>query len=399
MHIIQIITELEPAGAEKILSELSIELKNKRYTVSVVTLQKLPKNTTILEKLKENKIEIYSLNLSKITPWKIFSLKKLLGEIIEKNNFQNTIVHSHLMHANLACRISKLMGLKIKLINTIHIAEKRRSKKWLFRLDKLTLKYCDIYTAVSSAARDYHSKMLRIDKKYIKVINNGIIPPNKLDHEKIIRLKKEWNFDNCAKIIGSVGRLNKQKGYDIFFDLLFDISKMIPKNETWGVIILGEGKERRNLEEKISLSVLPASPPLSEPDRPGDMASTRPVGTSQGNLPDNIKVTLPGFRNDAAECAGAFDLFVMPSRYEGFGLVLLEAMSHGIPILASSVDSLPELILAYPNGKCIDFENKQFAVRSIFEYISKPKISDYKVQHTQENMVSEYIALYNEMIK
>ena len=369
MHIIQVITELEPAGAEKILSELSIELKNRGYAVSVVTLQKLPKNTAILNKLESNNIKTFSLNLTKHAPWKIFFLKGLLGVIIGKDDHQNVLIHSHLMHANLACRISKLMGLKAKLLNTIHIAEKRRSQKWLFLLDKLMLRYCDAYTAVSSAAREHHLKTLCSDRKHIKVINNGIIPPNKPSPAKIANLKKEWGLDNCAKIIGSLGRLNWQKGYDIFLDLLPNMTRMIPKNETWGIVILGEGEERKNLEEKIK------------------------------NLPANIRVVLPGFRSDAPECAGAFDLFVMPSRYEGMPLTLLEASSHGIPILASNIDTISTLIKTYPNGKCINFKSKQTAVQSILEYITNPKISDYKGEYTQEKMVSEYILLYKEVLE
>jgi glycosyltransferase involved in cell wall biosynthesis len=368
MHIIQVITELEPAGAEKILSELSIELKNKGYTVSVVTLQRLPKDTTIIDKLKRNDIKTFSLTLTKSTPWKIFMLKRLLQRITEKDDYKNTLVHSHLMHANLACRISKFMGLKAKLVNTVHIAEKRKLQKWLFLLDKLTLRYCDAYTAVSSAARDYHSKILGIDQNYIKVITNGIVPPNKPGAEKIANLKKEWGLFSCSKIIGSLGRLNFQKGYDIFLDLLSDLAKMIPKNETCGIVILGEGEERKKLEEKIR------------------------------NLPDNVTVVLPGFRSDASECAGAFDLFVMPSRYEGMPLTLLEALSHGIPILTSNIDTTSNLIKTYTNGKCINFEDKQIAVQSILEYITKPKISDYKVEYTQGKMVSEYIVLYNEIL-
>ncbi len=366
-HIIQVITELEPAGAEKILSDLSIELRNRGYTVSVVTLQGLPKNTAILDKLKSNNIKTFSLNLTKYTPWKVFLLKNLLETIIEKDGYKNTIIHSHLMHANLACRISKFMGMREKLINTIHIAEKRKAQKWLFLLDKLTIEYCDAYTAVSSAARDHHSKMLNTNRNRIKVINNGIILPNKPGVEKIASLKKEWGLLGCSKIIGSIGRLNPQKGYDILLDLLPDLTKMIPKNETWGIVILGEGKERKKLEEKIR------------------------------NFPDNVKVALPGFRSDASECAGAFDLFVMPSRYEGFGIVLLEAMAHGIPVLSNNVDSLPELVSNYPNGKCINFDDKQIAVQSILECIIKPKIFDYKIEYTQGKMVLEYIALYNEM--
>ena len=382
MNILQVITELYPAGAERIVANLCIGLKEQGHNVAVVSIQPLPKNSIIVDELIENKIPIKSLNLTKFTPWRIFKLKKIIKSTCRKWKIKDNgnlsqqfsssivkqiIVHSHLIHANLVCRFNNIFGIKYQLINTIHIAEKRKGQWLYFWLDKLTLKYCNCQTAVSKAASEYHAKMLKISDIQIQIIHNGINPPKELTNQKIKNLRKEWSIDNCDKLIGSAGRLDWQKGYDILLKILPELSKRIPKKEKWGVVILGEGPKRQEFEELAQ------------------------------KIPDNITFILPGYRKDTADCIGAFDLFIMPSRYEGFGLTLVEAMAHGIPCLSSKADSLPELINRYPNGKTTDFSSLN-CLNDILLYINKANIK-WVNPFTTNGMVNNYFKLYTRYTK
>jgi glycosyltransferase involved in cell wall biosynthesis len=383
MKIIQFITELYPAGAEKVVLNLSRELKRRGHDISVISLQPLPKkNTDIVDDLIKADIPVKSLEVTKFTPWRIFRLVKFIkdwrletgdwrlnqSEIRnQKSEIEPLVLHSHLIHANLASRIVSLFinrkTLGYKIINTIHIAEKRKSKWWHFFLDKITFRLCNVQTAVSEAAQEYHAKKINISLDRIPVIYNGIIPPKQFNEIEIKNLKKEWGFQNCNKVIGSVGRLDWQKGYDIFLKTLPELSIKIPKEETWGIVILGEGPQRGILQKIID-----------------EIKS------------NNIKVILPGYRKDAADCISAFDIFIMPSRYEGFGLTLVEAMAHGVPCLCSNADSLPNLIKDYPNGKCNNFEIKNIS-NKITHYISQEKQKPYFL-FTTENMADQYMIYY-----
>ncbi|MEI6055695.1 MAG: glycosyltransferase [Lentisphaerota bacterium] len=366
-HIVQVITELEPAGAERVLANLSIELKKRDFGVTVISLQSEPSVRTIIDELTSNGIEVFFLNVTKKSPWRIFGLKWLIRKIKNDHISAGIIVHSHLMHANLACRFAKLIGQKFNLINTLHIAEKRQNQKLMFFLDKKTLHLCNIFTAVSKAAGIWHANKLGCTPNLLVTVYNGIKLPAALTNEKKVLLISEWGFQNCKKIIGSVGRLDWQKGYDIFLNLLYQLSKFIPAGEIWGVVILGEGSQRLKLEALAK------------------------------NIPSNIKVILPGYRKDASECIGAFNLFVMPSRYEGFGLTLVEAMACGTPILASDADSLIELVKSFQNGKCIDFTNSTHAIKGILEYIQKPISKNDVSAFTVEKMADNYIKLYSSL--
>lgn len=380
MTIIQVITELTPAGAERIVANLSISLKSAGHNITVVSLKPLPKNRTIVDELFGNNIPIFSLNLTKLTPWRILRLKKILKFLknqrqitnhksqtnIDSSTHQPIIVHSHLIHANLATRIAKIPNNNFKLINTIHIAEKRKSRFWHFWLDRLSLKYCDQLTAVSQAAADFNCLKLNIPHYSIKVIENGIKVPRLLNKTEIKNLREEWNLQDCSKVIGSVGRLNWQKGYDIFLKMLPELSKKIPENETWGIVILGEGKHRKDLEDIIGKTEY-----------------------------KNIKVILPGYRPDAANCISAFDLFIMPSRYEGHPLTLLEAVSTGIPIVANNIPTIEPIMKTYNNGNCIEFDNKiQQTLNSIIKFIPYKRQKTI-FQYSIEKMTSKYEKLYD----
>ena len=361
MRILQFITELTPAGAERVVCELSKELVQRGEEVMVLSLMPLPQNDAIVEELRDSQIAVKSLNVSKSSPWRILGIARVLKE------FQTDVVHSHLIHPNIIARFAKIFSsVKFKLINTVHIAERRPGKWWHFFCDRITFNLCDCQTAVSKAVRDFHSAKIAKSPDLMPVIYNGLPNIQPLCEDRKRELRNEWGFEGCAKVIGSVGRLDWQKGYDIFLQALPEISLSIPAGENWGIVILGEGEQRAELENIIdNLNI------------------------------ENFTITLPGFRKDAAECIGAFDLFVMPSRYEGFGLTLIEAMMQGVPILASGSDSLPELMEYYDEGKCIDFSDKKQLAREVASYMYNRFSGGCSKQFSVTEMTNQYLAEYS----
>lgn len=363
LKIVQVITELRPAGAERILVELSVFLKSAGHEVTVVSLKPLPEKSPIIDELRRADIAIESLNLTKFTPWRIFSL----GTILKKH--KPDILHAHLIHANIASRLCARYG-KCKVINTVHIAERRKARFWYFIVDRLTFGRCDVMTAVSEAVKYFHAGKMGIKSDSLEVIYNGLKFQSPASSEDIAKWRSEWGVSGCDKIIGSIGRLDWQKGYDMLLGLIGDISKKIPAGRKWALVILGEGPERKNLENFML------------------------------DLPENIKLVLPGFAPDAAKRIGAFDLFVMPSRYEGFGLALIEAMAQGVPIIYNNIDSLPEIASCYPNAEQVDFDKspKDSIVNRICGMLAKNKII-FVPPFTVEKMGSDYLKLYEKLLR
>lgn len=119
--------------------------------------------------------------------------------------------------------------------------------------------------------------------------------------------KPIMQFEN--PFILSVGRLRKQKGHDL---LITAFKKITNKYPQWKLIIIGEGVRRKNLEKQIQ------------------------------ELKLQDKIFLPGCVNNPQNIIKQADFFVFPSRWEGLGNALLEAMSCGIPVIATDCDFGPK---------------------------------------------------------
>ncbi len=364
MNILLLTTELRIAGAERVIAALATGLRRRGHVVLVVSLAPPPADPSrgVAPELEAAGVGVASLELTKATPWRLARLRRLVA------HFAPEVVHSHLFHANLAARLfARPPG--VPLVNTVHIAERRRRARWHFWLDRLTLGRCTVQTAVSLAVRDFHAPRVGLAPAAMPVVYNGIQVPQPCSPPRICELRNGWGVGAATRVIGSVGRLDHQKGYDLLLKSLPALARHVPSGERWALVILGEGPERQRLEG------------LAAP------------------APANLQVVLPGFRADAADCIGAFDLFVMPSRYEGFGLTLAEAMAHGIPALAANVDSLPELLAGYPAGRLAEFANAPSAavadaIATALRLSPCPPCHRFAI----DTMVGGYLELYRQIV-
>ena len=65
-------------------------------------------------------------------------------------------------------------------------------------------------------------------------------------------MKRRWGLENAAKVIGSVGRLDHQKGYDLFLMSLPSLAPLVPAGEHWGILLIGDGPEREKLAKQAA---------------------------------------------------------------------------------------------------------------------------------------------------
>ena len=112
-------------------------------------------------------------------------------------------------------------------------------------------------------------------------------------------------------VIVGLGRLTHQKG----FDVLIDAAAQLPASPNWQIDLYGDGPERDNLQQRIA----------------GHRLQDR--------------VTLHGYTDQPHEVLQRADIFVLPSRYEGFGLVIAEAMMHGVQVIAADCPQGPRELL------------------------------------------------------
>ncbi len=149
----------------------------------------------------------------------------------------------------------------------------------------------------------------------LRLIRHGLTPPRYLGRQDartklLASLNCPSDFLENKLVIGSIGELHPNKGYGVALAALAELS---PKR-AWAYIIIGGGEQQAELEQTIN----------------------------RRNLGGQVFLT--GFLADAGQYLNAFDLFLLPSTKEGLPYVLLEAGGAGLPVIASAVGAIPELI-------------------------------------------------------
>jgi glycosyltransferase involved in cell wall biosynthesis len=213
------------------------------------------------------------------------------------------------LHANLwtpwSCQYGILAALLTPGVRTIAVeqlplASNSASQRWL----KAQLsRRLSAHVAVGKRAARLIEEMVGLEPNSVRTVYNGV--PEHVDaRSPALR---------DSPVIGSLGRLHKQKGYDVLIRALADLPNA-------RVVIVGDGPERPALE-----------------------ALARRLGVAE-------QLDLVGWRDDARAWLESFDIFVLPSRYEGFPLSIVEAMLAGTPVVATDVASIPEAVLHGQTG-------------------------------------------------
>ncbi len=305
MNILYIITQADGGGAQKYVLSLAKHFKGSIAAGNEAT--KLFKDagefslsTFNLSHLKRNINPYHDL----LAIWEIRDLvKKLQPDIVHLNSSKAGVLGSF------AC-----IGLKTKVVYTAHgFVFNEPLPFWLksfyLALEKVASTYRSFIIAVSEADRKSALEKNLIAPEKISVVHNGI---TQIVFQTKEDAKKDLALSNDKFIIGTVGNLYLTKGTDILIKAVTLLDKQILSKIQF--IIIGEGVLKSKLQTQIY----------------------------NLNLSENIK--LLGNIENIGQKLNAFDLFVLPSRKEGFPFTLLEAMQAGLPIIATDVGGNKEAI-------------------------------------------------------
>ena len=301
MHVV---TTIDLGGAENHLYDLISEQIKRGLLVSVVYLKG--------DHFWKNKYEalgasIYFLDVSN---WLIFfKFSKLKSAIKE---FGPYIVHAHMPPAELITRLALIGDKNLPFIITKHNDEPFAPAINNFFLGEWVAKRASKIICISKAVMSYMHLKLKIDYKKLVLIYYAV----DVDKFQNASPAKDLKIENGVFTVGTVARLTTQKSLHTLLEAFCIFRKEIPNSR---LIIVGVGP----LEGKLK------------------------AFSKKLEISDYIIWT--GKRSDVPSVIKCFDVFVLPSIYEGFGLVLLESMAAGVPVVASKVSAIPEVL---DEGKC-----------------------------------------------
>lgn len=262
------------------------------------------------ERLREIGVRIHELKMrNRYSPSIIFRLYRL----IKQRGYQ--VIHVHLFPGLYwgACLAWMFPGCR--WVYTEHsMWNKRRELSWARWLEGWAYRQYDRIIAISESTAQSLFSWQPWLKDRISVIPNGIdLSMFDIPDALINRKRVELGVNDGTKIILYAGRLVKEKGADVLIRAV-DFLKASEEGMDWRLFIAGDGPERDDL---------------------AGLCSTL-------NLGDRVQFL--GNRSDVPELMAASDLVVLPSRWEGLPLSLLEAMAAGKPVVACQVGGVSEVI-------------------------------------------------------
>jgi glycosyltransferase involved in cell wall biosynthesis len=307
-----LITELGPAGAERCVYELARRLDRDRFDVQVASLR----GGAVADWIREAGVKVTSFDIR--GRWDVLAMRKLT-RLLRRQRID--LLHTHLFHADLAGRPAARLAGVPRLVHTVHVVE-RRFRPWQFAYARLAAAWCDRVVCVSDSVRRFHALRSGLPDWHYTVIPNGIdADAYAPDADLRSAFRRRWGIPTDEVLLAFVGRLDRQKGIDT---LLAALSHMGARGRPVSVVIAGDGPKRFIVENFIA------------------------HGEGGGFT------RWLGLVRDVRSVLAAADIFVMPSRWEGFGLAAAEAMAAGLPVIASDLQPLRELITHRRTGLLVE---------------------------------------------
>lgn len=369
--ILYVITQAEWGGAQRYIYDLATSLEAQNYDISVAVGESEDKS--LIDKLKKKNITVYQIKhlVRQISPLNdilaVFELRQIYRQIkpdiIHLNSTKAGIIGSLSNHA-----ISKI---SYKVIYTAHgwvfNEPMSKIKKWLYwSAEKITSRPKDKIICVS--AFDYQTALkYKIAKaKKLVAINNGVDTGSMVFLNKE-EARKKLNLPEDKIIVGKIANFYKTKGLEYFIEAIKELS-----DENIVAVVIGDGDLRRELEVLID----------------------------QFNLKN--KFILLGKMDKAARYLKAFDIYISSSIKEGFPYSILEAMAAKLPIIATDVGGVPEMISSN-NGilvKAGDYkmlaEKIKYLVdnQGLLKTLGEQAQRDVRENFSKEKMIRETFNLY-----
>ena len=359
ISVFEVIADSSLTGAPRHLLTLMSGINRIRFIPTVIA----PSGPLITE-LKKRKIPVFEVPMSghSYAP-AVNAITKLLKK------YDPDILHTHGQRAGLIGRLAA-RGLPIKRVHTEHTYTRQfRLQNPVLHLSHLRAmrvldRWTDKVIAVSRAVRQFliEAKIAKPDK--IVVIYNGITPlTHKITDKDIRAFKDKFEIADDDIVIGTIGSFNIQKDTAT---LIKATERMVKKWPKIKLVLVGRGPLKYKLERLVK------------------------------KLKLEDRVVFTGSLANVLPALKTFRIFVLPSLSEAFGITLLEAMKAEVPIVATKVGGIPEIITHNHNGLLVEPKDPKNLAATLMKLLNDRKLQR-KLTNNHAKTVEKFSA--DEMIR
>lgn len=294
------------------------------------------------------------------------SYKTQLKAILKKGNYK--IIHTHMDAMGAwVLKIAKVCGIPVRIAHSHNTQHLTTNPIKLFFLEQAR-KNINRYATHRMACSEIAGKWLFGNHPF-QIIRNAI-ELDKFKFNKKVReqIRQKYNIENHF-LVGHVGRFDAQKNHVFLIDIFAEVHKVIPSSK---LMLIGEGHLKEFIQQKIKIL----------------------------NLKNSVILT--GVRDDVNLFYNAFDLFVLPSLFEGLGIVAIESEMNGCTTFLS--DQVPIETKIAPNVHYISLKKDQWTQQILSFIYSKEKreeahfnlqSSGYDIKTEAQKLQDIYIDLWN----
>jgi glycosyltransferase involved in cell wall biosynthesis len=309
IRVLHVIDHLGYGGAPVVVKNITEKLDPEHIETIVCALRTNPDALSI-------KTKTISLTYHRYNPFAFLKIAKLCKQ--HKIN----IIHAHLQKSIISCLLAGFF-CDAKIIIHEHGPIFRRGTGCIYRLLlKLLAKKASVAIANSHATVEALKQTAGFDEQNAYAVTN-FVDFTRFDHKLYDRNKARdaLGITQEKKVVGFVGRLDNCKGVDL---LINSAAILCKKDPLYHFVVVGHGTQRNHLERLVN----------------------------QLSLKENV--TFTGLCKNPPEVISAFDVAVVPSRREAFGIAAIEFMRMKIPVIASPVGGLVEIVQHNKTGILLD---------------------------------------------
>jgi len=349
------ITDLDPGGAERALVHVVTRLDRRQWDPVVYCLSG---PGALVRDLELASVPVVCLGATRND-----GLFRRLGTIwrlsreLRALTPRPRLLQSFLFHANLAGRIAGRLARIERIVAGLRVAEQRAT--WHLWLDWLTNWMVDLNVCVSQSVADFSLSTGGLRSEKLRVIPNGV------DYDSFANSQPadltSLGIANDSPVIVTIGRLDEQKGHRFLIEAFPAILKSHPQAR---LVIVGEGPLEADLRrQSLQLGLTNC-------------------------------VCFAGWRNDVSAVLKAGRCLVLSSLWEGMPNVVLEAMAAGIPVVATDVEGVRELIEPNRSGVVVPPASAEALASAVCRLLDDPNFGS-ELSATAQQLVRERFTIEN----
>ena len=331
--VVHIIDGLGRGGAERLLTLYAPELQQQGFRVEVVVL-KVKDGNPEAARLTEAGIGVHFVPLGKLR-----NLRQISAALQRISSLRPTVIHTHLEAATFLGGLARLW-LRVPVISTLHTLEhpdglnRHSARRWV--VNRLLTGVYDRVICLSDAILNMARKN-GLPRAPLVALANGIpLPARDLPRKG---LRSPLGIPANVPLIITVAVLRPLKGIDYLIAAMPAIRETVADAH---LLIVGDGPERGPLE-----------------------AAARSFGLEQA-------ITFAGYREDVADLLREADVFVLPTLWDALPTVVIEAMAASLPIVASSVGGLPDMVRDGVEGRLVAPKDVAALASSVTSILADP---------------------------